>query len=250
MRRLCWLLAALLLVSGCAAPPVETAEEPAPPPPAEEVPEEVPPAPPDPEPPEGPPPELPDGEFARVTDHIPGLAVELRYAGPDNFTGQAIYECSDAYLRYGTIQKLAAVQAALAEEGLGLKLWDAFRPVSAQFALWEICPDSRYVANPNKGFSSHSRGNTVDLTLVDREGNELEMPTGFDDFSARADRDYGDVPPEAAENARRLEDAMTAGGFRPYFGEWWHYSDTVSYEVEENFQPPADGRRSLCLKTK
>lgn len=239
MRRLFCLAAALLLLSACAAPQAEKAETP--PPPAEEVPEAPPPEPPAPESPEepSPPPELPDEAFAQVTDYIPRLAVDLRYAGPDNFTGQPVYDFSAAYLRYGTIQKLSAVQSALEEEGLGLKIWDAFRPPAAQFRLWEICPDSRYVADPNRGFSSHSRGNTVDLTLVDGEGNELEMPTGFDDFSAKADRDYGDVSPQAAENARKLEAAMTAGGFTPYFGEWWHYSDAERYEVEMDFQPPA-----------
>lgn len=262
MRR--WLcLMALLLLAGCAVLPAETIEE-APPavreeipgPPGKETPalepeeaEVPPPAPSEeakalPEPPSDPLPEpLPepsDEDFVRVADYVPGLVVELRYASEDNFTGQTVYDFSDAYLRYGTVRKLAAVQAALAEEELGLKIWDAFRPPAAQFQLWEICPDSRYVADPNRGFSSHSRGNTVDLTLVDREGRELEMPTGFDDFSPKADRDYGDVPPEAAENARRLEEAMTAGGFRPYSGEWWHYADETRYPVEETFAPPPE----------
>ena len=183
-------------------------------------------------------PEIPaDGALVLVTDYIPDLLVDLRYATENNFTGQRIYDFSDAYLRYGTVKKLSAVQEALAAEGLGLKLWDAFRPAEAQFRLWEVCPDGRYVADPRKGFSSHSRGNTVDLTLVDGDGEELVMPTGFDDFTARADRDYSDVEEAAAENARLLEDAMTAAGFRPYFGEWWHFSDQDGYEVE--VLPPA-----------
>ena len=93
------------------------------------------------------------------------------------------------------------------------------------------------MANPEKGFSSHSRGNTVDVTLVDRDGNELEMPSEFDDFSAKADRDYSDVEEEAAINALLLEETMIEAGFKPYSSEWWHFSDTDSYEVEENFTP-------------
>nr|WP_326184642.1 M15 family metallopeptidase [uncultured Oscillibacter sp.] len=250
VRALCGLLALLFLLSGCstkglrgeetAPPPVRQETEPAEPlektdggtemepalsEPAIQAPED----------PAGE--EPPDTEFVRVADYIPEIAVDLRYATADNFTGQVIYDFSDAYLRYGTVKKLAAAQTALAEQGYGLKIWDAFRPPTAQFVMWEICPDSTYVANPNKGFSSHSRGNTVDLTLIDAAGVEVTMPTGFDDFSPKADRDYSDVDPEAAENALLLEKVMTDAGFKPYTGEWWHFSDTDSYDVEDAFLP-------------
>ncbi|MBP3684377.1 MAG: D-alanyl-D-alanine carboxypeptidase family protein [Oscillospiraceae bacterium] len=183
-------------------------------------------------------PEVPeDTEFVRVADYIPGIYQELLYATDRNFTGQVIYDFQDAYLRYGTVKKLKAVSEDLAEMGIFLKIWDGFRPVSAQFALWEICPDARYVADPNKGFSSHSRGNTVDLTLVDTNGIEFPMPTGFDDFSAKADRDYSDCTEEQRNNAVILELIMEKHGFTGYAGEWWHYTDTDSYSVEENFDP-------------
>ena len=104
--------------------------------------------------------------------------------------------------------------------------------------MWEVCPDPAYVANPNKGFSSHSRGNTVDLTLVDTAGNEVEMPTGFDDFSAKADRNYADCTEAAAAHAQMLEILMEKHGFSGYSQEWWHFSDTYTYPVEENFAPP------------
>lgn len=178
-----------------------------------------------------------DMVFVAVTDYISDICVDLKYAGTDNFTGQPIYEFSTAYLRYGTVVKLAAVQKDLKELGLGLKIWDGFRPVAAQHRLWEVYPDPRYVANPNRGFSAHSRGNTVDVTLVDREGNDLLMPTGFDDFTAKADRDYSDCTPEAADNALILEVLMEKHGFSGYKAEWWHYSDTETYPVEEQFQP-------------
>ena len=178
-------------------------------------------------------------DFVRVADWIPGIYTDLRYAADNNFTGQAIYDFSDAYLRYGTAQKLALVQETVAESGCSLLIWDAFRPVSAQFRLWEVCPDPAYVANPEKGFSAHSRGNTVDVTLVTSDGQPVEMPTNFDDFTALADRDYSDVGEDAAANARLLETAMTAAGFRPYSAEWWHFSDTQAYPVEETFIPPS-----------
>lgn len=184
-----------------------------------------------------PPREPADTDFVRVRDYIPDIAVELKYAAGDNFTGKRIYDFTEAYLRYGTVKKLLAVQKDLAELGLSLKIWDAFRPPEAQFRLWDACPDPTYVSDPNKGFSKHSRGGTVDVTLVDSLGNELEMPTAFDDFSALADRDYSDCPEEAAANALLLQNLMESHGFSAYWGEWWHFNDTVLYEVEEHFVP-------------
>lgn len=182
-------------------------------------------------------PEPEDADFVPVLAYIPDIVVDLRYASENNFTGQKIYGFSQVWLRYGTVKKLMQVQEALKERSLGLKIWDGFRPTSVQFKLWEICPDPTYVSNPNNGFSSHSRGNTVDITLTHADGTELTMPTGFDDFSKLADRDYSDCGQEAAENALLLEQIMEKYGFRPYFGEWWHYSDAQTYPVEETFSP-------------
>lgn len=245
-RILCVFLLLCLLLSACGgkAPSAKTELTPAPTP-EQTIPEATPTPNPTPTPtptPEPTPTPVPTAEpldhyLVDVREHIPGIAVELRYGGEDNFTGERIYAFSDAYLRLGTAQRLAEVQAELEEMGLGLKIWDAFRPVSAQFTLWEVCPNPAYVANPLTGFSSHSRGNTVDVTLVDSEGAELIMPTGFDDFSLLADRDYSDCSPEAAENARLLENVMARHGFSGYFAEWWHFTDSWGYEVEKVFDP-------------
>lgn len=232
----------LLATGGCAQKPDAPPQPEEPPAVPVEVPDPIPvlrakPAPvpvPKPEPEPAPEPEEPaDEALVAVTDYIPSIFVELKYATEDNFTGQVIYDFTDARLRYGTVKKLARVQAALLEQGYSLKIWDACRPVSAQFALWEVCPDPVYVANPNKGCSSHSRGNTVDVTLVLSDGTEIEMPTGFDDFSTLADRDYSDVPEPARSNALLLEDAMSGQGFKCYSGEWWHFTDEDSYPVAE-----------------
>ena len=178
-----------------------------------------------------------EDSFVRVIDYIPTIRQELRYATEENFTGQVIYDFQDAYLRYGTVKKLKAVCEDLAQMGIYLKIWDGFRPTTAQFTLWEVCPDKTYVADPNTGFSSHSRGNTVDVTLVDANGTEFPMPTGFDDFTAKADRDYSDCTEQERNNAMILELIMEKHGFKGYAGEWWHYSDTDSYPVEEIFVP-------------
>ena len=234
-RLLPLILAIFLLFCGCEKAPVETEA-----PTSETVPTQT--APPETLPPATivntlpvPAPE----DFVRVLDYIPSARQELLYATDRNFTSQVIYDFTDAYLRYGTVKKLIAVSEDLAQLGLSLKIWDGFRPVSAQFRLWEVCPDPAFVANPQKGFSSHSRGSTVDITLVDTDGNELEMPTGFDDFSKKADRDYSDCTETAASHAELLEILMEKHGFRGYSAEWWHFSDTDEYPVEETFAPPA-----------
>ena len=224
--------ASLLSLGGCRAPAVGVASAPA----------VVPPSGVETEPPETAAPqpllsEPEDADFVRVRDYLPEVLQQLPYATADNFTGRRIYDFSEVFLRYGTVKKLRSVCEELAEQGLNLKIWDGFRPVSAQFKLWEVCPDDTYVADPNQGFSSHSRGNTVDVTLVDRDGSEIEMPTGFDDFTAKADRDYSDVPEVPAANAILLQNTMEKYGFTGYFGEWWHFRDTVAYPVEEVFEP-------------
>lgn len=178
-----------------------------------------------------------DDVFVRVLDYIPTAFQELRYATERNFTGKVIYDFEDAYLRWGTVKKLQLVCADLEELGFYIRIWDGFRPVSAQFALWEVWPDPTYVADPNKGYSSHSRGNTIDLTLVDENGIEVEMPTDFDDFSRKADRDYSDCTEISANNALILEILMEKHGFQGYSGEWWHFSDVTSYPVENVFVP-------------
>lgn len=200
--------------------------------------------------------ETEDSDFVLVSDYLPDAVVELRYAGPNNFTGETIYGFREAYLRYGTVRKLEEVCRELAEQGLYLKIWDAFRPEAAQYKLWEICPDARYVANPERGYSAHTRGNTVDVTMVDEEGREVEMPTDFDDFSTAADRDYSDCTEEARKNAVLLETVMEKHGFSSYWGEWWHFSDLTKYEVETVFDPEefswwyADCEEFITLRSK
>lgn len=186
--------------------------------------------------------DIANDEMVRVKDYIPNIIVGLKYATTDNFTGCEIYDFEEAYLRYGTVKKLAKVQEELNKEGLSLKIWDAFRPVSAQFTLWEVCPDSTYVANPNTGYSSHSTGDTVDITLATLEGRELLMPTGFDDFSVMADRNYNDCSEAARENALLLENLMSNYGFEGYSGEWWHFSDLDKYSVATEYEPVENSR--------
>jgi D-alanyl-D-alanine dipeptidase len=184
--------------------------------------------------------DMPDrepGDFVKVKDYIPDIVVELKYATSGNFTNSVIYDFTDAYLRYSTVLKLMDVQAELREQGLRLKIWDAFRPLEAQEKLWNAKPDPKYVSNPWNGTNSHSRGHTLDITLVNADGKELEMPTGFDEFSTYADRDYSDCTDAAAKNAQLLQDVMEKHGFTGLQSEWWHFSEKTNYEIEKIFHP-------------
>ena len=172
-----------------------------------------------------------DTDFVKITTYIPDIVIDLKYATADNFTGTVIYDFNDAYLRYGTVKKLAVAQEKLKSMGYYIKIWDAYRPFSAQEKLWQVCPNPRYVANPANGMKAHNLGGTIDMTIVTLDGGEVEMPTGFDDFSLKADRDYSDVSETAAANAMMLEQVMTECGFKCYQGEWWDYSDTTQYEA-------------------
>lgn len=134
-----------------------------------------------------------DDEYVLVNKYIPDIYVELMYATDNNFTGVRIYGFTDAYLRYGTVKKLANVQKELKEQGYSLKIWDAYRPFEAQQKLWEVYPDPNYVANPADGMKKHNLGGTVDITMVAADGSIIPMPTEFDDFSLKADRNYSDI---------------------------------------------------------
>ncbi|MFZ5634450.1 MAG: D-alanyl-D-alanine dipeptidase [Bacillota bacterium] len=182
---------------------------------------------------------LKNTDFVNLQEYIPALEIDLVYATENNFTGQKLYDSPAAYLRKGTADKLKRAAEEVNTRGYRLKIWDAYRPPQAQVKMWNTAPDPRYLADPRKG-SDHSRGCAVDLTLIDPKGNELDMPSGFDDFSPRADRDYSDVSPEQRNNAMYLEKVMVKQGFFSIWREWWHFadSDRKAYDVAEKAPLP------------
>ena len=176
-----------------------------------------------------------DERLVEVTpENVPGVVLDLRYATTNNITGKALYPEAKAYLRQETIQKLRKVAKNLQEEGYRLVIWDAWRPASAQQALWKAKPDGKYLAPPSK-ISRHRRGTSVDVSLADKTGKPLEMPSDHDEFTAKADEDFSDVPKEAAKRARLLRAAMFNAGFSGVPDEWWHYDlrDWADYEPIE-----------------
>ncbi|NLB43217.1 MAG: M15 family metallopeptidase, partial [Clostridiales bacterium] len=134
---------------------------------------------------------------------------------------------SRAQLRTETAIKLIQASEIFKEDGYTLKIWDAYRPLSVQRIMWEHAPLPGYVANPDRG-SNHNRGAAVDITLLDEEGNELEMPSGFDDFTENAARDYGNHTSEAKKNMDYMTQVMVSCGFKTIRTEWWHFDDVDS----------------------
>jgi zinc D-Ala-D-Ala dipeptidase len=161
--------------------------------------------------------------MVELVNVIPNITLDIRYATENNFTHKVVYPSARCFLQEEAANDLAKVQEELSKEGLGLKVFDGYRPLSVQRIFWSICSDERYVANPEKG-SKHNRGTAVDLTLIDlKTGQELVMPSGYDDFSDKAGRNYDAMSEEAAKNCRKLEDIMVKHNFIALPSEWWHF---------------------------
>lgn len=175
-----------------------------------------------------------ESSFVDVAAIDPSIHIDIRYATNNNFTKEVLYSLPKAFLRSSVAQKLILVHKGLQKKGQGLKIYDAYRPSSVQKRLWEVFPNPTFVADPAIG-SKHSRGASVDITLVDREGNELMMPTPFDDFTEKAYRSCQDLPEEAIANRTLLEVAMKEQGFLPLPSEWWHFDDKEwdNYPLED-----------------
>ena len=175
-----------------------------------------------------------DMEFIDIAKVNPRIVTDIRYATTNNFTGKVLYSSATCFLRKKVAEKLNNVQKNLESRSLGLKIYDGYRPRSVQWIFWEIVPDRRFVADPKIG-SKHNRGAAVDVTIVDKNGNELVMPTPFDDFTEKAYSDCVDLPEEAIKNRALLHQVMREGGFIPLPTEWWHFDDSEweTYPLED-----------------
>ncbi len=161
------------------------------------------------------------------------ILMDIRYATPFNFVEEKMYDCGRCFLRKEVAEKISLIHKELQKEGLGLKMFDCYRPRPIQWKLWEKVPDPRYVADPRKG-SMHNRGSAIDLTIVDTQGNELDMGTAFDYFGREAYHSYTGHSPAILDNRKKLKGIMEKNGFRPTSTEWWHYSYRLKrYELSD-----------------
>ncbi len=173
-------------------------------------------------------PEPSDDAFVKVTDYIYNIKVDLKYAGTDNETGFKIYNFTDAYLRYGTVKKLAKVAEMLEKQGYTLVLWDAYRPDAAQKKIAEA------LKLAYTGADISSCGGSLCIKIINIDGSEIEMPSKYGDMTALSDRDYTDASDTAGANAFYLETLMKTNGFTAG-AKWWSFTDTDSYACESTF---------------
>jgi D-alanyl-D-alanine dipeptidase len=158
-----------------------------------------------------------------VAERIPDAVLDLRYATPDNFLERKVYpDGARCLLHPLAAARLEQAARTLREMGFRIRLYDCFRPRSVQWEMWRILPRPGYVADPRKG-SNHNRGVAVDLTLADREGREVEMPTRFDTFTRAAHHRYSGASTAAKRHRQILLRAMESAGFKRNAMEWWHY---------------------------
>jgi len=155
---------------------------------------------------------------------IPQLVIDLKYCTESNFTHHILYKKNVAFGRLAMATALKKINTDLSQIGLGLKVFDAYRPYTVTKKMWKLVHDERYTANPANG-SHHNRGVAIDVSLVNLStGKELTMPTEFDDFTEKAHHSYMTLPPEAIRNRSILRKTMEKYGFLALQTEWWHYS--------------------------
>ena len=162
------------------------------------------------------------------------IALDLRYATTDNFVKAKMYDCGRCFLRPEAAKAIAKAHKVLKDKGLGgLKMFDCYRPRPYQRRLWNKMPNSNYVTPPWKG-SQHTRGLAADLTLIDKEGKELDMGTPFDTFSEKAHSDSKNLSKQVLENRKILRGVLESVGFKGIRTEWWHFSYNIKgYELSD-----------------
>jgi zinc D-Ala-D-Ala dipeptidase len=165
----------------------------------------------------------PQKELIDLKKLIPDLVMDIRYATTNNFTGEKIYNLAKAYARKPVAEALNKIQEELKPQGLGIKMFDAYRPYKATVKFYEVYKDTTYVASPYRG-SRHNRGCALDLTLVDlNTGKELKMPTEYDSFKKEAWPSTPVADPVIRKNRTMLITIMEKHGFKVNSSEWWHY---------------------------
>ncbi len=164
-----------------------------------------------------------DTIFVNLKEYSQDFVYDMKYATTDNFLKAKVYDCAECFLRLKTVNALVEVNKKFIEKGYKIKIFDCYRPLDIQKKMWKIVSNPEYVANPAKG-SIHNRGGAIDITLVDGNGDELDMGTSFDFFGIEASHNYQNVSEEVKKNRLLLKTTMIGSGFNSFDSEWWHYN--------------------------
>src|SRR5690606_30774471 len=150
--------------------------------------------------------------LVNLEEYIPGLEIDVRYATTNNFLGRQVYPEAKVYARLAAAEALNKVQSELKRQNLELKIFDAYRPYSVTVQMYETYGDTTYVASAWTG-SRHNRGCAIDLTIISSEtGEEIEMPTPYDDFTEKAHDGYMDLAEDVIKNRELLKSLMEKNG--------------------------------------
>lgn len=167
--------------------------------------------------------EIDSTAFVNLRNYSNDFVYDMKYATSDNFLKEKVYPCDECFLRVKTVRALLKANTSFLDKGFKIKLYDCYRPISIQKKMFQLVPDANYVANPKKG-SIHNRGGAVDISLVDSNGNELDMGTKFDFFGKEASHNYTDFSAQILANRKFLKTIMLEHNFNSFDSEWWHYN--------------------------
>ena len=178
----------------------------------------------------------------------PSIKLDIRYATHDNFVGRPVYPQARAFLQKPAATAVVRVHKKLKEKGLGIVIFDGYRPWTITKLFWDVVPEDKrkFVANPETG-SKHNRGCAVDLSIFDlTTGQLIDMPSGFDEFTERASPDYKGGTAQQTANREMLRKLMESEGFTVNPNEWWHfdYKSWQDYAINDiSFDEAAEGSK-------
>lgn len=176
-----------------------------------------------------------EADLVELTKLSRSIKLDIRYATDNNFVGRPVYTEGRAFLQRPAAEALLRVHEKLKAQGLGIVIFDGYRPWAITKLFWDVVPEDKrkFVADPAKG-SKHNRGCAIDLSIYDlKTGQLIDMPSGFDEFTERASPDYAGGTEKERANRNLLRKMMEAEGFTVNANEWWHfdYKDWEKYAI-------------------
>jgi D-alanyl-D-alanine dipeptidase len=180
--------------------------------------------------------DFPDQAVLNIKSVDPSVNVDIPYASTKNITKQKLYSCNKCFLRYLVLKKMLKIRNEVRKYGLDIKLLDCYRPFDVQKLLYEVFPVKGYVADPVGG-SIHNRGTAIDVTLTDLAGNDLDMGSGYDEFSPKSHYSYQNLPDSILNRRLLLHKIMINNNFVPIRMEWWHFEDVLARKYKNMNDP-------------
>ena len=167
---------------------------------------------------------IPQSELVNITDLSSEFSFEIRYATPNNFIGETLYDCAVCLLQPEVAEALVKANQYFCELGYRIKLYDCYRPLDVQKKMWKKVPRPTYVANPYGKGSIHNKGAAVDMTLETLDGCFIDMGSDYDFFGRASHIDNYNFSEEILKHRKILTEGMKKAGFQTVRTEWWHYS--------------------------